>query len=134
MSSAYRGILPAMQLPFERDLSIDEAELRRFTGWLAGHKGIGGLVTNGHTGEVFALTAEQRAEATRIVVDELGGRLPVVSGSAAKASAKRSGKRKWRATPVPAWNIFRAIGAGSGLDIVVHVYPAWTPGRCPSAA
>ena len=76
----YRGILPAMQLPFQPDLSIDETELRRFTNWLAGHNGIGGLVTNGHTGEVFALTAEQRAEATRIVVDEVKGRLPVVSG------------------------------------------------------
>ena len=58
----YRGILPAMQLPFDQNLAIDEPELRRFVGWLAGHKGIGGLVTNGHTGEVFALTAEQRAK------------------------------------------------------------------------
>ena len=60
----YRGILPAMQLPFDQALAIDEPELRRFASWLAGHNGIGGLVTNGHTGEVFALTAKQRAEAT----------------------------------------------------------------------
>ena len=100
MSWQYRGILPAMQLPFEQDLSIDEAELRRFTGWLAGHKGIGGLFTNGHTGEVFALAAEQRAEATRILVDEVGGRLPVAPVSAARASAKRSGRRRWRVQPV----------------------------------
>src|ERR1043166_5316843 len=76
----YRGILPAMQLPFDQDLALDEPQLRRFTSWLAGHKGIGGLVTNGHTGEVFALTAKQRAEATRIVASEVAGRLPVVSG------------------------------------------------------
>ena len=100
MSWQYRGILPAMQLPFEQDLSIDEAELRRFTGWLVGHKGIGGLFTNGHTGEVFALAAEQRAEATRILVDEVGGRLPVAPVSAARASAKRSGRRRWRVQPV----------------------------------
>jgi dihydrodipicolinate synthase/N-acetylneuraminate lyase len=80
MSWEYRGILPAMQLPFEQDLGIDEVELRRFTKWLAGHRGIGGLVTNGHTGEVFALSAKQRAQATRIVADEVGGKLPVVSG------------------------------------------------------
>jgi dihydrodipicolinate synthase/N-acetylneuraminate lyase len=30
MSWDYRGILPAMQLPFQADLSIDEGELRRF--------------------------------------------------------------------------------------------------------
>jgi hypothetical protein len=43
MSWEYSGILAAMQLPFAQDLSIDEPELRRFTNWLAGHKGIGGL-------------------------------------------------------------------------------------------
>jgi len=73
MSFAYKGILPAMQLPFAPDLSIDEVELRRFAQWLAGHKGIGGLVTNGHTGEVFALTAKQRAQATRVVVEAVAG-------------------------------------------------------------
>ena len=34
--NAFRGILPAMQVPYREDLSIDEVELRRFTGWLAG--------------------------------------------------------------------------------------------------
>jgi len=38
MSWEYRDILPAMQLSFDEDLSIDEVELRRFTKWLAGHK------------------------------------------------------------------------------------------------
>src|SRR6516162_3505730 len=80
MSSQYRGIFPAMQLPFNPDLSIDEPGLRRFASWLAGHEGIGGLVTNGHTGEVFALNARQRAEATRIVAEELKGKVPVVAG------------------------------------------------------
>ena len=42
-----------MQLPFEQDLRIAEAKLRRFTDWLAGHKGTGGPVTNDHTGEVL---------------------------------------------------------------------------------
>jgi 4-hydroxy-tetrahydrodipicolinate synthase len=78
MSWEYRGILPAMELPFAQALSNDEAELRRFTNWLAEHKGIGGLVINGHT--EFALTAEQRSQATRIIVEEVNGRLPVVSG------------------------------------------------------
>ena len=147
MSWEYRGILPAMRLPFEQDLTIDEAELRRFASWLAGHKGIGGLVTNGHTGEVFALTAEQRAHATRIVVDEVGGRLPVVSGICCEGigeavqqaqMAREAGASALLVMPPHQWlrfgmkqpdnvvDYFAAIGAGSGLDIVVHVYPAWT--------
>jgi 4-hydroxy-tetrahydrodipicolinate synthase len=147
MSSDYRGILPAMQLPFQADLSIDEWELRRFASWLASHKGIGGLVTNGHTGEVFALTAEERAEATRIVVDEVKGRLPVVSGICCEGISEAVGQaevardvgasallvmppHQWlrfgMAQPDNVVDYFSAIGRASGLDMVVHIYPAWT--------
>jgi 4-hydroxy-tetrahydrodipicolinate synthase len=147
MSWDYRGILPAMQLPFADDLSIDEAELRRFTKWLAGHEGIGGLVTNGHTGEVFALTAEQRAEATRIVAEEVKGQLPVVSGiccegileAIAQAQmAREAGASALLVMPPHQWlrfgmkqpdnvvDYFTAIGKACELDIVVHIYPAWT--------
>jgi 4-hydroxy-tetrahydrodipicolinate synthase len=143
----YRGILPAMQLPFDQDLAIDEGELRQFAGWLAGHKGIGGLVTNGHTGEVFALTARQRAEATRIVASEVGGRLPVVSGICCEGiaeaiehatMAREAGASALLVMPPHQWlrfgmrqpeNVvdhFAAIGKASGLDLIVHVYPSWT--------
>jgi 4-hydroxy-tetrahydrodipicolinate synthase len=147
MSFEYRGILPAMQLPFEPDLSIDEAELRRLAKWLAGHKGIGGLVTNGHTGEVFALTAKLRAKATRIVADEVKGKLPVVSGICCEGidealeqaqMAREAGASALLVMPPHQWlrfgmkqpdnvvDYFAAIGKGSGLDLVVHIYPAWT--------
>src|SRR5437016_11688334 len=147
MSFEYRGILPAMQLPFEQDLSIDEVELRRLAKWLAGHKGIGGLVTNGHTGEVFALTAKLRAKATRIVADEVKGKLPVVSGICCEGisealeqaqMAREAGASALLVMPPHQWlrfgmkqpdnvvDYFTAIRKGSGLDIVVHVYPAWT--------
>ena len=142
----YRGILPAMQCPFTPDLRIDEPELRRFTAWLAGHRGIGGLVTNGHTGEVFALSAKQRAEVTRIVADEVKGALPVVSGinceGIAEACehagmAKDAGASGLLVMPPHMWlrfgmrpdhvvDYFTAIGKSSGLDLVVHIYPAWT--------
>jgi 4-hydroxy-tetrahydrodipicolinate synthase len=147
MNWEYRGILPAMQLPFEQDLSIDEVELRRFAKWLAGHKGIGGLVTNGHTGEVFALTAKQRAQATRIVADEVNGKLPVVSGICCEGieeavehaqMANQAGASALLVMPPHQWlrfgmrqpdnvvDYFTAIGNGAGLDLVVHIYPAWT--------
>ncbi|MDQ4060547.1 MAG: dihydrodipicolinate synthase family protein [Pseudomonadota bacterium] len=146
MSWEYRGILPAMQCPFRPDLSIDEPDLRRFTGWLAGLRGIGGLVTNGHTGEVFALTAKQRAEVTRIVADEVGGKLPVVSGLCCEGiteavehaqMAREAGASGLLVMPPHMWlrfgmrpehvvDYFTAVGKGSGLDLVVHIYPAWT--------
>jgi 4-hydroxy-tetrahydrodipicolinate synthase len=147
MGWEYRGILPAMQLPFEPDLGIDEMELRRLVKWLAGHKGIGGLVTNGHTGEVFALTPKQRMEATRIVADEVGGKLPVVSGICCEGineavehahMAKAAGASALLVMPPHQWlrfgmsqpdnvvDYFAAIGKASELDLVVHIYPAWT--------
>jgi 4-hydroxy-tetrahydrodipicolinate synthase len=147
MGFEYRGILPAMQLPFDASLAIDEQELRRLTRWLAGHKGIGGLVTNGHTGEVFALTAKRRAEATRIVADEVKGGLPVVSGICCEGiseavehaqMAREAGASALLVMPPHQWlrfgmkqpdnviDFFAAIGEASGLDLIVHIYPAWT--------
>lgn len=147
MSQVYKGILPALQVPFQSDLSIDEAELRRFTQWLVSHQGIGGLVTNGHTGEVFALTAEQRARVTRIVAEEAKGKVPVVSGVCCEGiteavehakMARDAGASAILLMPPHGWlrfgmqqpdnvvDYFRAVGEGSGLDIIVHIYPAWT--------
>lgn len=147
MTFSYRGILPAMQCPFDKNLAIDEPELRKFANWLAGHRGIGGLVTNGHTGEVFALTAKQRAEVTRIVADEIQGKLPVVSGICCEGiadavehalMARDAGAAGLLVMPPHQWlrfgmrqpenvvDYFAAIGKASGLDLVVHIYPAWT--------
>ena len=142
----YKGIFPAMQCPFAPDLSIDEPELRRFTAWLASHRGISGLVTNGHTGEVFALTAKQRAAVTRIVADEVKGKLPVISGLCCEGiteavehavMAREAGASGLLVMPPHMWlrfgmrpehvvDYFTAVGKGSGLDLVVHIYPAWT--------
>ena len=142
----FKGILPAMQLPFKSDQRIDEAELRRFTAWLAGHKGIGGLVTNGHTGEVFALSRQERAEVTRIVADEVKDALPVVSGinceSISEAvehatMAKEAGAKGLLVMPPHIWlrfgmrpehviRYFSAIGEAVNINLVVHIYPAWT--------
>lgn len=147
MTTEYKGVFPALQCPFNETLAIDEPELRRFARWLAGHKGIGGLVTNGHTGEVFALTAQQRAQVTRIVADEMKGKLPVVSGICCEGiteavehaqMAREAGATGLLVMPPHGWmrfgmkqpenvvDYFNAIGKGCGLALVVHIYPAWT--------
>jgi 4-hydroxy-tetrahydrodipicolinate synthase len=142
----YRGVLPAMQVPFRPDYSIDEPELCRLTAWLAATPGITGLVTNGHTGEVFALRPEERAEVTRIVVAGVQGKMPVVSGLCVEgigeacdhaAMAKEAGASALLVMPPHMWlrfgmrpehvlEHFSEIGKASGLDLVVHVYPSWT--------
>lgn len=142
----WKGVLPAMQLPFTPDFGIDEPELRRFTDWLIGHSGIGGLITNAHTGEVFALSAKERAEVARIVVEAAEGRVPVASGICCEGineacdQAGRivdAGAQGALVMPPHVWlrfgpkpehviDYFSAIGKATGLDLIVHVYPAWT--------
>jgi len=143
----YRGIIPAISCPFTRDHRIDEPALRKLASWLAGHDGVVAVMTNGHTGEVFSLTPPERAEVTRIVADELEGRLPVISsivceGMAEAAeharAAKAAGAAALDVMPPHHWlrfgftsghalQYFEAIHkAAPELDLVCHVYPAWT--------
>lgn len=142
----YRGIIPAIACPFTSDNRIDEPALRRLASWLAGHKGVVAVMTNGHTGEVFSLTPRERAEVTRIVADELKGRLPVISSivcegllEAAEHArlAKEAGAQALDVMPPHHWlrfgfhpdhalAYFDAIWQASKLDLVCHVYPART--------
>lgn len=133
-------------LPLNTDLSVDEQELRRVAKWLAGFKGIAALMTNGHTGDVFSLTWAERAMVTRIVADEVKGKLPVISAVAAEGireaieqamMQKEAGATGLDIMPPHHWLRFGvrsdhvveyldAIGQATGLDLAVHVYPSWT--------
>lgn len=143
----YRGIIPAISCPFTDDHRIDEPALRRLAGWLAGHEGVVAVMTNGHTGEVFSLTPAERAQVTRIVADELRGRLPVISSIVCEGvveaaeharAAREAGAAALDVMPPHHWlrfgftsghalQYFEAIHkAAPDLDLVCHVYPAWT--------
>ena len=141
----YRGIIPAIACPFTADHHIDEPALRRLADWLAGHQGVVAVMTNGHTGEVFSLQPHERAEVTRIVADELRGRLPVISSIVCEGIedarvharlAREAGAAGLDVMPPHHWlrfgyrpdhvrHYFDAI-AETGLDLIAHVYPAWT--------
>lgn len=143
---AFRGILPAMQVPYQDGNSIDDAELARFARWLATHSGIGGLVTNGHTGEVFALSPDERAQVTRVVTQAVAGKTPVISGICAEGQseaaehgvmAREAGASGLLVMPPHYWlrfgmhpdhviAHFRAVGEAAKINLIVHIYPAWT--------
>ena len=141
----YRGIIPAIACPFTDDHRIDEPALRRLAGWLAEQRGIVALMTNGHTGEVFSLLPQERTEVTRIVADEVRGRIPVISSIVCEGiedakvharMAREAGASGLDVMPPHHWlrfgyrpdhvrHYFDAI-AETGLDLIAHVYPAWT--------
>lgn len=148
----YRGIIPAVACPFTSDYRIDEPALRRLADWLAGQAGIVALMTNGHTGEVFSLTASERAHVTRIVASELEGRMPVISSIVCEGLADAREQAQMAADagaagldvmPPHHWlrfgcrpshviRYFEAIEP-VGLDLIAHVYPAWTRASYSSA-
>jgi 4-hydroxy-tetrahydrodipicolinate synthase len=145
--SNYHGIIPAISCPFTPDHRIDELALRKLASWLATHEGVVAVMTNGHTGEVFSLTPAERTEVTRIVANELAGKLPVISSivcegladAAAHAQAAvAAGAVALDVMPPHHWlrfgftsghalQYFEAIHAAApSADLVCHVYPAWT--------
>jgi 4-hydroxy-tetrahydrodipicolinate synthase len=143
---AYHGVIPAMAIPFLDDYKLDEEGLARFTKWLAGCRGVTGVMTNGHTGEVGSLLPEERALVTRIVAESVPAATRVISAVCAEGTfeavahakaAAHAGAHAIDVMPCHMWLRFgvkedavyeyvKAIGAESGLDLVIHVYPANT--------
>jgi 4-hydroxy-tetrahydrodipicolinate synthase len=75
----FSGLLPASVLPFDERQRIDEPEVRKVVRWLASVRGLGGIVCNGHAGEVWALDRAQQARVIEIHLEEANG-LPIVAG------------------------------------------------------
>jgi 4-hydroxy-tetrahydrodipicolinate synthase len=76
----FHGCMPANLLPFTADLAIDEPSYRRHLRWLADAPGVTGIVANGHAAEVSSLTREERKRTLAIALDEVAGKVPVVTG------------------------------------------------------
>jgi 4-hydroxy-tetrahydrodipicolinate synthase len=143
---AFKGVVPAMAVPFRDDYKLDEDGLARFSRWLAGCRGVTALMTNGHTGEVGSLLPEERAQVTRVVADAVASRVRVISAVCSEATfeaieharaAAHAGADTIDVMPCHMWLRFgvkedavyeyvRAIGAASGLDLIIHIYPANT--------
>jgi len=75
-----KGVIPAVLLPFENDLSIDEASFRKHLRDVAAVEGLSAVTINAHSTEVTSCTFEEQRRVLEIAQDELGGRLPLVNG------------------------------------------------------
>ncbi|RPI18992.1 MAG: dihydrodipicolinate synthase family protein [Acidobacteria bacterium] len=145
----WKGVFAATLCAFYPDETLDEPGLHDYFSWLACSKGLKGLVCNGHTGEIMALRAEERARVTRILretVDQSGRPLKVISGVAGEGSlvaidhaiaAREAGadaillmpphyQLRFGRSSREAVGFILDVAEGAGIDIVVHQYPAWT--------
>ena len=75
------GVIPALVTPFTDDgKQVDEKRLRALVRYVL-EKGATGVVPCGTTGEFQNLTVEERKLVSKIVIDEVKGRVPVIVGT-----------------------------------------------------
>lgn len=80
-TNSMHGVFPILITPFEEDGRIDEASLRQLVDFdiAAGVHGLGVALGS----EIFKLSEAERDQVTRIVVDQVHGRVPVVINTGA---------------------------------------------------
>src|ERR1700758_5427138 len=80
--SAYvpHGVIPAVLLPFDTDLAIDEASFRVHLRHVAATPGISAITINAHSTEVASCTFDEQRRVLEIGQDEIGRSLPIING------------------------------------------------------
>jgi 4-hydroxy-tetrahydrodipicolinate synthase len=74
------GVIPAILLPFNDDLSIDERAFRAHVRDVGATEGISALTINAHSTEVASCSFDEQRRVLDIAQDEIGDRLPLVHG------------------------------------------------------
>ena len=74
------GVIPAILLPFDDDLSIDERSFRNHIRDVAATEGLSALTINAHSTEVASCTFDEQRRVLDITQDEIGDSLPLVHG------------------------------------------------------
>jgi len=76
------GAIVALVTPMTRTEELNEAGLRSLVRHVMGG-GVHGLFVNGTTGEFYSFDMAQKRRSLEIVMEECGGRIPVIAGAAA---------------------------------------------------
>src|SRR5213083_282167 len=74
------GVIPAVLLPFNDDLSIDEKGFRGHLRDVVATEGLSAITINAHSTEVASCTFEEQRRVLDIAQDEIGDRLPIING------------------------------------------------------
>jgi 4-hydroxy-tetrahydrodipicolinate synthase len=74
------GVIPAVLLPFDNDLCIDEESFRKHLRDVAGVEGLSAITINAHSTEVASCSFAEQRRVLDIAQDEIGARLPIVNG------------------------------------------------------
>jgi 4-hydroxy-tetrahydrodipicolinate synthase len=115
------GVIPAVLLPFDTDLAIDEAAFRKHLRDVAATDGISAITINAHSTEVASCTFEEQCRVLAITQDEVGDRLPLVNGI-------------WADGSLEAARIARMATEGGASALLVFPPAPFTLGQSPQMA
>ena len=115
------GVIPAVLLPFDNDLAIDEAAFRRHLRDVAAVEGLSAITLNAHSTEVASCTFDEQRRVLDVAQDEIGGRLPIVNGI-------------WADGSLEAARLARMADAGGASALLVFPPAPFTLGQNPAMA
>src|SRR5215470_15741676 len=115
------GVIPAVLLPFDNDLAIDEASFRKHLRDVAATPGITAVTVNAHSTEVASCTFEEQRRVLEIAHDEIGEGLPIVNGV-------------WADGSIQAAHIARMAAGGSASALLVFPPAPFTLSQSPDMA
>ncbi len=141
-SADLHGVIAAIVTPFSQRDRLDEAAARRVVEHVI-EGGVHGIMTCGGTGEFPHLTRKERKEMTRIAVEEVEGRVPVIAGTASCSTreaidltrdAMEAGAAAAILTPpfyfrLPGkalYDHFAAVARATTIPVVVYNNPLYT--------
>lgn len=110
------GVIPAVLLPFDDDLAIDEKSFRAHLRHVAAVEGLAAITVNAHSTEVASCTFDEQRRVMAVAADEIGDRLPIVHGVWADGSQEAA-------------RIARAAAAGGASALLVFPPAPFTLGQ-----
>ena len=135
------GVIPAVLLPFNEDLSIDERSYRAHLRDVASVAGVSAITVNAHASEVASCTFDEQRRVLEISKEELGD-LPIVNGIYADGSleaarlakmAEQGGASALLIFPSAIYNFgqrpemavahFKRIADATSLPLILFQYP-----------
>jgi len=115
------GVIPAVLLPFNDDLSIDEKSFRSHLRDVTAVQGISAITINAHSTEVASCTFDEQRRVLEIAQDEVGARVPIVNGV-------------WADGSLEAARIARMAEAGGASALLVFPPAPFTLSQSPAMA
>lgn len=143
MKNPYFGrLLTAMVTPFNADGSVNYEKAADLAEWLI-NNGSDGLVIAGSTGEAATMSAEEKLELFRVVVNRINKRVPVIAGTGSNNTTDSVKMTKMaeamgvdgalivgpyynKPTQEGFYQHFAAVAQSTGLPIIVYNVPGRT--------